>query len=550
MFALLLTFSFIKRGYAQSPENFVAPPLDNAELYTISAYYSPLPNQSRYVTGSYESDVRLNGEGVHAADSTIVYEGMIAAPKEIPFGTKIYIEGIGMGTVHDRGGSIKGKRLDVWMGYGEEGMGRALGWGIRRARVKIYDLNPELKETIDLSKLPVVKNAGFFPNTKYFKHDLGFGDEGDEVTELQRLLKELGYTESALTGIYNESTSSAVLYFQMEREIIDDPLDPGAGLFGPRTRYAFEKALNERKAEEILKFPKRSLGTNSRGEDVDYLEKALMALGYLNSASGIYNEKLIHAVFRFQKDRGIVLRENEYGAGTFGPQTREALKSLWLKRFTPDEKKLEIPERNFSDAKISVFKKILRKGDKGEDVERLQEELYRLNFLRVQPTGNFREITEHAVFKFQQAMGILDTKKDSGAGIVGPKTREKLHSLIARRKEQNRLIAETTHKQKIISGRVEDEKKLLLAADIKIETASNADLSYGMKDKNVRELQKLLKTLGYFQGYLFSDYYGDFTRKAVFNFQKAHGLVIDEDDEKAGIYDENTRRILEKIVRG
>ncbi|MBU0668223.1 hypothetical protein KJ951_03160, partial [Patescibacteria group bacterium] len=44
--------------------------------YIISAYYSPLPGQLKYVTGSYQGDIRLNGGGVHGADGTPVYPGM------------------------------------------------------------------------------------------------------------------------------------------------------------------------------------------------------------------------------------------------------------------------------------------------------------------------------------------------------------------------------------------------------------------------------------------------------------------------------------------
>jgi 3D (Asp-Asp-Asp) domain-containing protein len=36
-------------------------------------------------------------------------------PKVIPFGTKIYIEGVGERIAEDRGGSIKGKQIDVFL---------------------------------------------------------------------------------------------------------------------------------------------------------------------------------------------------------------------------------------------------------------------------------------------------------------------------------------------------------------------------------------------------------------------------------------------------
>lgn len=38
---------------------------------------------------------------------------IIAAPKSIPFGTIIFVPGYGLGTVQDRGGAIRGDRLDV-----------------------------------------------------------------------------------------------------------------------------------------------------------------------------------------------------------------------------------------------------------------------------------------------------------------------------------------------------------------------------------------------------------------------------------------------------
>ena len=38
---------------------------------------------------------------------------IVAAPRGIPFGTKIYVSGYGLATVEDRGGSITGNRIDL-----------------------------------------------------------------------------------------------------------------------------------------------------------------------------------------------------------------------------------------------------------------------------------------------------------------------------------------------------------------------------------------------------------------------------------------------------
>ena len=75
-------------------------------MFTLTGYYSPLPNQDFYITGDYESEKRLNGQGIQGADGTPVFPGMIAAPKTYRFGTKICLPNFGCGAIHDRGGAI------------------------------------------------------------------------------------------------------------------------------------------------------------------------------------------------------------------------------------------------------------------------------------------------------------------------------------------------------------------------------------------------------------------------------------------------------------
>jgi 3D (Asp-Asp-Asp) domain-containing protein len=97
----------------------------------VTGYYSPLPDQNKYATGSYRGDIILNGRGIMGSDTTPVYMGMAAGPPHLEYGTNIIIEDLGkfnlpkIYTVHDRGGAINGNRLDIWVGKGEEAMKKA-----------------------------------------------------------------------------------------------------------------------------------------------------------------------------------------------------------------------------------------------------------------------------------------------------------------------------------------------------------------------------------------------------------------------------------------
>lgn len=60
----------------------------------------------------------------------------VAAPKEYPFGTKMLIPGYSndLVLVQDRGGAIKGNKLDVYFDTHSE----ALEWGVKTIEVKVY----------------------------------------------------------------------------------------------------------------------------------------------------------------------------------------------------------------------------------------------------------------------------------------------------------------------------------------------------------------------------------------------------------------------------
>ena len=94
------------------------------------------------VTG-YSACVRCCGksDGI-TADGTYApaaKERIVSAPKEIPFGTRMWIDGVGQVVVHDRGGAIRGRRLEQFFHTHKE----ALQWGVQERKVYIWVAKPK-----------------------------------------------------------------------------------------------------------------------------------------------------------------------------------------------------------------------------------------------------------------------------------------------------------------------------------------------------------------------------------------------------------------------
>ena len=71
-------------------------------------------------------------DGITASGKPAVGK-LIAAPPEIPFGTWIDIPGYGIAEVLDRGGVIKGRRLDLLFSNHQA----ALNWGVQYLEIRL-----------------------------------------------------------------------------------------------------------------------------------------------------------------------------------------------------------------------------------------------------------------------------------------------------------------------------------------------------------------------------------------------------------------------------
>jgi cell wall-associated NlpC family hydrolase len=136
---------------------------------------------------------------------------------------------------------------------------------------------------------------------------------------------------------------------------------------------------------------------------------------------------------------------------------------------------------------------MLRIGSRGDAVTTLQNRLLTLGYMDYSnPTGYFGEVTRAAVVRYQRLNGL------SADGIVGPATNGKLYSADA-----VRLV-----------------------------------LYQGARGEPVSAVQARLRDLGYLSASDVTGYYGDATRAAVAEFQRASGIYTD------GVTGPVTRRAL------
>lgn len=129
---------------------------------------------------------------------------------------------------------------------------------------------------------------------------------------------------------------------------------------------------------------------------------------------------------------------------------------------------------------------LLKYGSRGSDVTKLQQELNIKGYLSVNPTGYYGSLTQDAVIRFQQNKGL------SVDGIAGSNTQSALY-----------------------------------ASGSAASTGMSPTVRYGSSGWAVTDLQKLLNKYGYYNYSSITSYFGNVTKTAVINFQKANGLTAD-----------------------
>ena len=377
--------------------------------------------------------------------------------------------------------------------------------------------------------------------TKTGEEILQKGDSGSAVKSVQQRLKELGYYSASCDGNYGTQTVNAVKAFQKKNGLSQTGIADAAT----------QKKLNATTAVKANASTTEVSGTLQKGHKgalVKQLQERLKELGYYHSAvDSSYGAQTVNAVKAFQKKNGLSQTGNVDAA------TMNKLNSTSAIKASTD-----------TNTKYAT----LKKGDKGAEVKLLQERLKELGYYTTVIDSDYGTKTINAVKAFQQKNGL------TADGVAGEATLKKIYSASAVKngtttnntnglksgdkgaevkKLQERLkelgyytsVIDSEYGSKTIAAVKAFQKKNGLTADglageatLKKVYASSAvkngttttttttTLKSGAKGEAVKELQRRLKELGYYNNSIDGDY-GAKTVVAVKAFQKKNGLTAD-----------------------
>jgi peptidoglycan hydrolase-like protein with peptidoglycan-binding domain len=140
--------------------------------------------------------------------------------------------------------------------------------------------------------------------------------------------------------------------------------------------------------------------------------------------SGYFGSLTLKAVERFQVKHGIA-GPGTAGYGNVGPKTRAKLQEVF------GETGSVITAPSTTPSASTSFSVNLAFGMRSSDVYRLQQLLATDSDIYPEGivSGYFGAKTLEAVQKFQIKYGVVSSDKDTGYGLVGPKTRAKLQEV-------------------------------------------------------------------------------------------------------------------------
>jgi len=332
---------------------------------------------------------------------------------------------------------------------------------------------------------------------------LKLGSQGPEVRTVQQKLKELGFLKGSVDGDFGAATEKAVKDFQKQYGLTVD------GKVGPATMAKLATARQTAKPA-VTPTPKPtatpSYNTNTylrngnNGKQVSQMQERLISLGYLvGKANGKFDNATEAGVIAFQR------RNTSYADGVAGPET---LSTLYSKKASK------------TSTAAGIVGLSLKEGSKETAAVRvLQRKLKSLGYYSGSVDGSFGSGTTDAVKAFQRGNGL------TADGVAGGGTLNKLFSSSAK---TARAAAATATPRPSPTLRP-TETPLPPNVYVRVTTAPSgfyATLRRGMSGTPVEEMQRALKSQGYYTG-VADGYFGESTENAVKSFQRYNGLQVD-----------------------
>lgn len=365
---LHLTTSFHAKAHAASEDTY----------FVATAYYSPLPGQSRYTTGTYAGDIRLNGSWKITASGKEVFPGLLAWPKNYPFGTKIYFEGFWIWEIADRWGAIvkaweRGHgydRIDIWMWYGDEWLARALKWGTKTIKGKI--VIPSAKVSLKLHESPIWALTKLEVNPE--------NSIAKDVKALQQIFTKAELYNWDIDWKYS-SIKNELIEFQKDEKVISSVHDEAAGWYWPKTIaalrarfgtnagtlveepveyfYEFNHHWASEKYKLILEYGDLVVKPDSEKDKVRLLQELLRELWEYNGPIDGKYQSVEKSLIDLQKEIWLIKDIDDWGAWYFWNKTKSA---LWIYYENHDDSnKLSDSEKaRMKKALIAVKEKLLR----------------------------------------------------------------------------------------------------------------------------------------------------------------------------------------------
>jgi len=303
------------------------------------------------------------------------------------------------------------------------------------------------------------------------------GSPADNIKIVQQLLQKAGAFTGTIDGVYGQDMIETIFQFQKKQGIVVERSDDGAGLYGPKTRTMLKSLLSSEDIASIVTVTPTTAPTTTtptttttgttdtnttttptttttpqsdsifgsnvfdgtKAEDIRGVQKMLKDLGYFNyEIDGLYNKRLVDAIYTFQLERKIVDNATEQGAGYYGPVTKSTVEEAHRAYL---EKKAKIASLEEAIAKVKAEQDKQNESKKQEfvdmvgkiptlklglvhpEVRTLQKILKDGGYLSVKDTAIFGSLTKAALIKYQIDLKVIENANSDFAGVLGEKTR-------------------------------------------------------------------------------------------------------------------------------